>query len=138
MVKNLSAKDSARNRLLEVRRIFLCLYKAYDPDVLVIEKPYCFWNSQSKYLESIIKEVIRLSKKKHMKVIEFSPRTVRKVVCNDRNATKQDIAKVICLSYPELKIYLNQNRKYKDKYWGHMFDSIGLGICYLKKLKKSQ
>jgi hypothetical protein len=70
-----------------------------------------------------------------MKVCEYSPRTVRKVVCNDEQAGKKDLATIICSTYPDLKIYLNQERKYKEFYWGHMFDSVGLGVCYLRKLK---
>jgi len=137
MVKNLSAKDSSENRLRETRKIFLGLCRNYSPDVLVIEKPYDFWESQSTYLGSIIREVKRLSKKEKIKVVEFSPGTIRKVICNDENATKQNIAEIICQFYPELKAYLDHNRKYKDKYWGHMSDSIGFGICYLMSQKKS-
>lgn len=133
MVKTLNTKGSLKNRLKETRKIFSRINQDYLPDILVIEKPFYFWGTQSKYLEGIIRQIKRLAKKQKMKIYEFSPRTVRKVICNNGNAVKQDIAETICLTYPELKIYLNQNRKYKEKYWGHMFDSVGLGVCWLKK-----
>jgi len=58
--------------------------------------------------------------------------------------------------YPELKNHLNQDQKSAhsklniqlgrdrqaeeqkliERYWGHMFDAVGLGICYLKTKQK--
>lgn len=133
MVKTFKTKGPLKNRLKEVRKAFSCLTDDYLPDILVIEKPFYFWGTQSKYLEGIIREIKRLAKKEKMKIYEFSPRTVRKVICNDGNAGKKDMANIICSIYPDLKIYLNQDKRYKEKYWGHMFDSVGLGVCCLKK-----
>lgn len=41
--------------------------------------------------------------------------------------------------HSKLKILLDRNKqdnewKLRKKYWGHMFDAVGLGICYLKKI----
>jgi Holliday junction resolvasome RuvABC endonuclease subunit len=135
IVKTFPTKGTTKHRILEAQKFFLSLAGKYAPHILVIEKPFFFWSKQSNCLNKIIEEVKDSAKKHKMKVYEYSPRTVRKSVCNDGNTNKQDAAKVICSSYyPELKIYLNQNKKYKEIYWGHMFDSVGLGICYLKKL----
>ena len=30
----------------------------------------------------------------------------------------------------------NRNQKLREVYWGHMFDAVGLGVCYLKKRGK--
>ncbi|PIR93043.1 hypothetical protein COT99_02980 [Candidatus Falkowbacteria bacterium CG10_big_fil_rev_8_21_14_0_10_43_10] len=83
----------------------------------------------------MVEEVKGLARKEKMKIYEFSPRTVRKIVCGNGNASKKEAAQIICSLYPELKIYLNQDRRYKELYWGHAFDSAGLGVCYLKKAK---
>jgi len=132
MVKNLSAKDSPRNRLREARKIFLGLCRDHVPDILIIEKLHFSRESQSEYLGRIIRELKRLSKKKHLRVTEYSPETVRRVVCKDVNATKEHISEAICQFYPELKMCLNQNHKCNHGYWGCMSKSIGLGICYFK------
>ncbi|MDD5430672.1 MAG: crossover junction endodeoxyribonuclease RuvC [Candidatus Pacebacteria bacterium] len=134
MVRNLSAKDSTRNRVKETRRVFTAMIRNYAPDILVIEKPFSFWTAQSEYLNAIIREIKHLARKEKVQIFDYSPKTVKMSVCNDGNANKEAMAHAICLSYPDLKIYLNQNRKYKDKYWGHMFDSIGLGICCLMQI----
>ena len=127
-VKTLSTKGSPRKRLKEVKRVFSSLLNDYSPDILVLEKPFFFWSKQSRFLDVVIKEVKCLARKKKMKIYEFSPRTARKIVCGNGNASKKDMAKLICSIYPELKIRLNQDRRYKEIYWGHAFDSAGLGV----------
>lgn len=136
VVKILSTKGSPRKRLNEVKRVFSSLLEDYAPDVLVLEKPFLFWSKQSHLLNVLIEEIKSLARREKMKVFEFSPRTVRKAVCGNGNASKKDMAKLICSIYPELKIRLNQDRRYKEIYWGHAFDSAGLGVCYLKTKQK--
>jgi len=131
-VKTFSTKGSARHRLQEAKLAFLSIFDKYVLDILVIEKPFAFWSKQSKLLNKIIEEMKTSAKKKGMKVVEYSPRTARKVVCNDENASKRDVAKIACLIYPEMKTFFKQDKRYKEVYWGHMFDSVGLGICYLR------
>ncbi|OGF27502.1 hypothetical protein A2242_04915 [Candidatus Falkowbacteria bacterium RIFOXYA2_FULL_47_9] len=132
MVRNFQAK-AYKDRIKEVRKVFLSFMGNYAPSVIVIEKPFFFWSERSKYLTGVVNEIKRLSKNAGMEIYEYSPRTVRKAICDDGNATKQDEAKVVYSAYPELKIYLKQDKKYKEIYWGHMFDSVGLGICYLRQ-----
>jgi Holliday junction resolvasome RuvABC endonuclease subunit len=132
-VKTFSTKGSVKYRTKVAKLAFLSLFDKYVLDILVIEKPFAFWSKQSKFLDRIIEELKASAKKKGMKVCEYSPRTIKKAICNDENASKRDAAKVICSIYPELKINLNQDKRCKEIYWGHMFDSVGLGACYLKK-----
>ena len=30
--------------------------------------------------------------------------------------------------YPQLKVYLSQDRKWKEKYYANMFDAVALGL----------
>ena len=138
LVKVLSTKGSPRKRLEEVKRVFSSLINDYRPDILVMEKPFFFWSKQSRFLDIVVEEIRCLARKEKMKIYEFAPRTARKIVCGNGNATKKDMAKVICSIYPGLKIHLNQDRRYKELYWGHMFDSAGLGVCYLKTKQKTK
>lgn len=136
LVKILSTKGSPRKRLEEVKKVFSSLINDYSPDTLVLEKPFFFWSKQSKFLDVVIEKIRCLARKKKIKIYEFSPRTARKIVCGNGNASKKDMVKIICSIYPELKIRLNQDRRYKEIYWGHAFDSAGLGVCLLKKTGK--
>ena len=135
-VKILTANHSPANRLKETKGLFLSLVEDYAPSVLVLEKPFFFWSKQAHLLDVMIDEIKSLAKKKKIKVYEYSPRTARKIVCGNGNTSKKEMAKFLTSIYPELHIRLKQDRKYKELYWGHAFDAVGLGVCYLKKIKK--
>lgn len=132
-VRTLKTNKSSRSRLIEARKVFSRLLENHAPHVLAIEKPFFFWSKQSNLLNQIIRELKSMAKKKRIKVLEFSPRTVRKAVCGDGNATKRGMAKVLAMKFPDLAVRLNQDRKYKDLYWGHAFDAVGLGVCWSNK-----
>lgn len=136
MVKILSANGSSKKRLEEVRKVFSTLIGNYAPDVLAIEEPLSFWTKQSRFLDVVINEIKCLAKKQRIKVYNFSPLAVRKTICGNDRATKKNVAELVSSIYPELKNRLNQDRRSKELYWGHMFDAVGLGVCYLKTKQK--
>jgi Holliday junction resolvasome RuvABC endonuclease subunit len=173
-VKTLHAKGPLRKRLKEIEKVFFSLIEDYAPNVLAIERPFPFRTEQSSFLGAIIDEIKRLARKERIRVHEFSPLAVRKIIYGNADATKQDVAEKVSLiypelknriekdpksDYPELKNRLNQDRKsfhsnlkirrdedkqknedkkqkLKEGYWGHMFDAVGLGVCYLKTRQK--
>jgi hypothetical protein len=38
------------------------------------------------------------------------------------------VARVVVAKYPELKVYLTQDRAWKEKYHQNMFDAVALGM----------
>jgi Holliday junction resolvasome RuvABC endonuclease subunit len=133
MVKTFSTKGTAKHRLQAAKLAFLSIFDKYVLDILVIEKPFAFWSKQSKLLNKIIIELKTSAKKKGMRICEYSPRTIRKAICNVEGASKKDMGKSICMIYPEMKTLLKHDKRSKEVYWGQMFDSVGLGVCYLNK-----
>ena len=138
MVKTFSTNGSPRQRLNEVKKVFSSLIEDYAPEVLVLEKPFPFWSKQSHLLNVVIEEIKSIAKKEKIEIQEFCPKSVKKIVCGSGNTNKKEMAVVICSIYPELKIYLKQMTKSQEKYWNHMFDAVGLGVCYLKKQGKNK
>ncbi len=136
MVETLIDNHSPANRLKEAKKIFSSLIEDYSPNVIVLEKPFFFWSKQAYFLNTLIDELKSMAAKKRISLHEYSPRTVRKAVCGNGNTSKKDMAKFLTLIYPGLRIRLNQDKKYKELYWGHMFDAVGLGLCYLKKIEE--
>lgn len=137
-VKVLKASGSPAARLKEARETFSSLLEDHSPTVFVIEKPFFFWSKQAHLLDNIVEEIKSMVGKRNIKYHEYSPRTVRKVVCGNGNTSKKDMARFLSLLYPELRIRLNPGKKYKELYWGHMFDAVGLGMCYLKRTDKEK
>jgi Holliday junction resolvasome RuvABC endonuclease subunit len=136
MVKVLTANHSPANRLKEARKVFASLIEDFEPDTLVLEKPFFFWSKQAHFLDTLVDELKSLAKKEKMAVYEYSPRTIRKVVCGNGNTTKREMAKFLTSLYPGLLIHFKQEKRYKELYWGHMFDAVGVGVCHLKSIKE--
>jgi len=59
-------------------------------------------------------------------VLCFAPSTVKKQIAKDGWIGKKEVAKAICTKYPELKVYLAQDRGWKKKFHQNMFDAVAL------------
>ncbi len=68
------------------------------------------------------------TRRKKLKVISYAPGTVKRFVCGNERASKKELARVIVSKYPELKVYLTQDRAWKEKYHQNMFDAVALGM----------
>jgi len=133
-VKTLKKKRPKTVLLKEARKIIYRLIEDYDPQVFVIEKTFFSKNLYTSHLQDLSKEMIAAAKRKGLKTHSYAPKTVRKFVCKDGKATKKDVAQILSARYPELTIYLSQDRKWKEKYWLNMFDALALGLTCLYNL----
>ena len=113
----------ARNRLREV----ICHYK---PRILVIEKVFSSSNKNTKGLQLLAKTIKSLARRNGLRVAEYAPKTVRKCICGTGKATKREVAATISAKYPELHIYLSQDRRWKERHWQNLFDAIAVGLTY--------
>jgi Holliday junction resolvasome RuvABC endonuclease subunit len=59
--------------------------------------------------------------------------TVKKAVCGYGRASEKEVARVIGSKYPELKVFLSQDRALKEQYHKNMFDAVALGMMALKR-----
>ena len=134
-VKTIKKRKSPHETLKAGRKIILRLINDLKPDVLVVEKTFFANNRNSALLNVFSDEIGAIGKRKGLKVIYYAPNTVKKHICGDGRASKEEVAKVIVSKYPELKVYINQDRKWKDRYHQNMFDAVGLGVVENSKLK---
>jgi len=78
-------------------------------------------------------EIKVIARRKKLKVKSFVPSTVKKFTYGNGRARKKELAKVIVSKYPELKLYLTQDRAWKEKYHQNMFDTVALGMMAEKR-----
>jgi len=63
----------------------------------------------------------------------YSPNTVKKFICGNGWATKAEVSRAVVLKYPELKVYLTQDRAWKERFHQNMFDAVALGIMAMRR-----
>lgn len=127
-VKTIKARMSPHETLQAGRRIILRLIKDFRPRVLAVEKTFFANNRNSALLNVFSDEIRAIGKRKKLKVVSYAPNTIRKALCGNGRASKEDAARVLVARFPELKVYLTQDRKWKVRYHQNMFDALALGI----------
>lgn len=127
-VKTIQKKPSAHEMLREGRAIISRLITDFKPTILVVEKTFFSNNRNSALLNVYADEIQAIGKRKGLQVVAYAANTVRKNVCGNGAASKDEVAKVMVSYYPELKPYLTSDRKWKEKFHRNMFDAVALGV----------
>ena len=132
-VKTISRGGSPHEKLNEGRKIVLRLIKDFKPQIMVVEKTFFANNRNSALLNVFADEIIIVGRRKGLKVLAFAPNVVKKAVCRNGWAKKDEVASAVVARYPELRVYLGQNRKWKSRYHANMFDAVALGMTIRAK-----
>ena len=127
-VKTLLRRSSPHDGLSQVQALTLRLIRDFRPGILVIEKAFFVRGRTAGILNVTIDEIRALGIQHSIMVRTLAPSTARKRLCGSGRATKRDVARAIVARYPELKVYLGQNRKWKERFHGNMFDAIALAL----------
>jgi Holliday junction resolvasome RuvABC endonuclease subunit len=135
LVKVFPKKETLRDGLGEVRKVLLRLIRDFNPKIIVVEKSFLGNYRNTFSLNILVKEVKAIGKRKKLKVIAFAPTTVKKQICGNCYASKKEVARAVTVRYPELKVYLTQNRLWKEKHHQNMFDAVALGITLIRDEK---
>ena len=80
------------------------------------------------FLNVFVDEIKAIGRRKGLKVLGYAPSTVKKMICGNGRASKEEVARVIVSKFPELKVFLTQDRKWKERYHQNMFDAVALGV----------
>lgn len=127
-IKRIPKLGSAREELKIGRSLIYGFIKDFSPQVLIVEKTF-FSNSKSAVLLNKFTNEIRcIGKRKKLTVISMAANTVRKGLCGNGSAGKEDVARTLVSLYSELKSYLRADTKWKEKYYRNMFDAVALGV----------
>lgn len=127
-VKTIKKRLSPHETLKAARQVVLRLIRDFAPKTLVVEKAFFANNRNAALLNVLVDDIKAMGKRKGIKVLSYAPNTVKKFIGGNGRASKIEVAKVIIAQFPELKVYLPQDRKWKEKFHLNMFDAIALGM----------
>jgi crossover junction endodeoxyribonuclease RuvC len=127
-VKAIKNRTSPHAILKEIRGTILRLIHDFAPSTLVVEKTFFANNRNAALLNVAVDEIRALGKRKRLTVVSFAPNTVKKKIAGNGRASKDEVARVVAAQYPELRIYLLQDKKWKLRYHENMFDAVALGL----------
>jgi Holliday junction resolvasome RuvABC endonuclease subunit len=117
--------------LLAIERIVVRMVREKRPELLIIEKNSFSQIRQNVRLMLAIARIKGVAKRYGVRVLELDARTIRKVVCNNGNATKRELARMIAVRFPEMRAYLESNRRWRERYYQNIFDAIACGLAHI-------
>jgi len=133
-VEIIKKQKSPHETLREGRKVILRLINDLKPRVLAVEKTF-FANNRSAALLNVFADEIRaIARRKGLKVISLAPSTLKKFTCGNGRASKFQVATIIVSKFPELKVYLTQDRAWKERFHQNMFDAVALAVMAASQL----
>ena len=137
-VKIIRHRQSPHENLREARGIVLRMIRDFAPDVLAVEKAFFSNNRNAALLNVLVDEIRAIGRRKKLTVVALAPSTIKKRVCGNGRASKEEVATVVVARYPELKVYLSQDRKWKQRFHANMFDAVALGVTAMSCLRSGR
>jgi Holliday junction resolvasome RuvABC endonuclease subunit len=115
-------------RLIKARKHVRSWMQTHQPDVVVVEKTYRHpvpWLDQ---LHQLSRSAQNLATRRHAAFAMYSPQRVRATVAGNGKAKKPEVAIAVAHRFPSLRVYLTQDRRWKERFWQNMFDAIALAL----------
>lgn len=117
-----------QKRLAESRRLLRQWLKAYRPGMVVLEQTHRHPTSTFNLVDVLAQSVRRAARRRGLRVTSYAPQTVRKSLVGNGKATKREVAIALAAQFPALRVYVTQDRRWKERYWQNMFDAIALAV----------
>jgi len=133
-VKVFTRRRTPHENLREGRETILQLIRDFKPTVVAMEKTFITTNRRTALLNVLADEITALARRRRIRVMAYAPSTVKKHVCGDGRGGKEAVSAVIAQTYPELTVYLTQDRKWKARHHANMFDAVAVGLTALSNL----
>lgn len=127
-VKDIRSGRTAAATLKEGRKLIARLIREMTPGLLVVEKTFFGDSPNAALLNQVSAEIRAVAKRLRVPVVGYAPTSVKKFITGFGHATKKEVAKAIIIWHPELRVYLTQDRAWKERYHQNMFDAVALAM----------
>ena len=117
-----------RDRLSTIQSAIARLAKTHQPGAVVVEKTYRHPVPWLDELHQITLATKRLARRGGAEFATYSPQAVRRTVAGYGKARKPEVALAVAHRFPQLRVLLTQDRRWKERYWLNMFDAVALAL----------
>ena len=123
-----------QRRLPEARRLIRGWILAHRPRAIVLERTYRHPTPSLNSLHLLTRWVSHVAAQRQIAVATYAPQTVRRNVAGDGWATKREVAFILASRFPILRVYLTQDRRWKERYFLNLFDAVALALHHQSQL----
>ena len=86
-------------------------------------------------LHKLTRAVRRVASRQSATFAGYAPQTVRKSLVGNGWAKKPEVAVAVAHRFPQLRVHLTQDRRWKERYWYNLFDAVALAIHHQRSLQ---
>ena len=97
-----------------------------------MERAFFGKSCSSSLLNVLVDKIEDIGRGERLRVMSYAPTTVRKFICGNGWADKKALSEIIVSRYPELKVYLTQDKAWKERHHQNMFDAVALGLMAIE------
>ncbi len=130
VIKGKCQKEKIERGVMIVSR----LVEEYKPNALAIKRIHPSKSSQ--HLNMMVTKIKELSRRKKLKVYEYSIKELEDFFSTGGKINKKKMAENIALKYPDLSNEFNREKKQKNPYHTRMFEAVALGSICVYQLKR--
>lgn len=131
-----SPKDPLPVRFKNIKQRITEFLDFYQPQVMVIEATWQCKNPSLKAVHRVAKLCERQAQTKRINAISVPSVTVRRDLTGYGRSGKRELATVVTSHFPELRIYLRQDKAWKETHFSNLFDAVALGLYFLNRSRK--
>ena len=117
-----------RERLAVIQAAVARLARTHHPAAVVVEKTYRHPVPWLDDLHQITLAAKRLARRTGSEFATYSPQAVRRTVAGYGKARKPEVALAVTHHFPQLRVLLTQDRRWKERFWLNMFDAVALAL----------
>jgi Holliday junction resolvasome RuvABC endonuclease subunit len=134
-VKVIAKGKSPQQTLQRAVGVILGLIDDLEPQIIAVEKTFFSMNRNAALLNVLFDEIQSIARKKKVAFVSYAPSTIKKFTCGNGRASKKEVATIVVSKFPELKVYLTQDRAWKERFHQNMFDAVALALMTVARVK---
>jgi len=100
----------------------------HRPSAIVVEKTHPHSLPWLDRLHRLTLAVRHIARRRRAEFALYAPQTVRKSLVGNGRAKKPEVAIAVAHRFPQLRVHLTQDRRWKERFWQNMFDAVALAI----------
>jgi crossover junction endodeoxyribonuclease RuvC len=132
-VKVIAKGQSPQQTLQRARDAVVRLIDDLEPNLVAVERTFFNQNRHTALLNVLFDEIRSVTQRKRLAFVSYAPSTIKKFICGNGRAGKKQVATTAVSKFPELKVYLTQDRAWKERFHQNMFDAVALGIMAMTR-----
>jgi Holliday junction resolvasome RuvABC endonuclease subunit len=122
-----------RKRLARLSRQVDERLALYRPRLVVVEATWPSRNGSFGRLHLVTTLLQRRIRARGIRLLTVPAGTARRHLTGSGWTGKREAAQVIAARFPELRIYLRQDRAWKERHFLNLFDAVALGVHSLRR-----